>query len=105
MVKTQIWVMRMMTRNVRALTVAGLIVAAAACDNRPKVWTAWVYADAISLANSNTLTGFSSFEQCQVAAISMLRSFPNPDAGAYECGYMCRWDRDWQTHVCKETRK
>jgi hypothetical protein len=87
----------------KALLTAVLLLAG--CDDRPPVWTAWVYEDRDDLTKSETLTSFKTFEQCQEAAISKLRSYPDPDAGGYECGYRCRYDPSMQTNVCKETRK
>lgn len=81
------------------------LLALAACDDRPKEWTAWVYRDRTDLTQSVKLVGFNSFEHCQEAAITTLRSYDDPDAGDYECGYMCRYDPGLQTNVCKETRK
>lgn len=75
----------------------------AGCDDRPDSWTAWVYEDRDDLSQSETLTGFNTFEQCQSAAIQQLRTYDNPSGGDYECGYKCRWDGG--TNVCKETRK
>jgi hypothetical protein len=79
--------------------------ALAGCDDRAKEWTGWAYPDRNDLTKSESLSGFKSFEECQEATIAKLRSFPDPDAGDYECGYMCRWDASMQTNVCNETRK
>lgn len=79
--------------------------ALAGCDDRAKEWTGWAYPDRNDLTKSESLSGFKSFEECQKATIAKLRSFPDPDAGDYECGYMCRWDASMQTNVCNETRK
>lgn len=88
----------------KALAAASLLYVGA-CDSRAKEWTAWVYADRDNLAKSETLTGFETFEGCQEAAITKLRSYQSPDNGDYECGYMCRYDQTMQTNICKETRK
>ena len=74
------------------------------CDDRPNGWTAFIYEDATNLYKAETLTGFTSFESCQQAAIATLRAYPNPDAGDYECGRKCQWDSNYQAHICKETR-
>lgn len=81
-----------------------LMLLVAGCDDRAKEWTAWVYRDK-SLTTHETMTGFKTFEECQLAAISKLRTIPDPDSGDYECGYMCRWDDSFDNNVCKETRK
>jgi len=77
----------------------------AACDDRPNSWTAFVYRDLSAMEASDTLTGFKSFSACQEAAIATLRSYPDPNAGSYECGFKCEWNPAYQAHVCKETRR
>ncbi len=86
------------------LGIMGLL-SLAGCDDRPKEWTAFVYRDQADLSQSLKLVGFNSFERCQEAAITTLRTYDDPDAGDYECGYMCRYEPAMETHVCKETRK
>lgn len=64
-----------------------------------------VYPDAENLERYIRLPGFKSFELCQQAAINVLRSQPDPDAGTYECGYMCGPSSDYPgMTICKETR-
>jgi hypothetical protein len=75
------------------------------CDDRAQEWTGWAYPNANDLTVSVSLSGFKTFEECQQATIGRLRAFSDPDAGDYECGYMCRWNPSFQTNVCKETRK
>lgn len=75
------------------------------CDDRAKEWTGWAYPNRNDLTVSESLSGFNSFEECQEAVINKLRTYPDPDAGDYECGYMCRYNPSMQTNVCKETRK
>lgn len=81
------------------------LLALAGCDSRAKEWTGWVYPDSDNLAHSISISGMKSFEACQEAAISRLRALPDPDAGDYECGFRCKWNADYGTNVCKETRK
>lgn len=81
------------------------LVGLAACDTRANEWTASVYPNANNPALAVTMQGFSSFEQCQEAAIGMLRSFEKPDEGGYSCGRMCRWDPLMRSNVCKEIRR
>ena len=94
---------------VRGIPTLVMVISAAAtcsgCDSRAEEWTAWVYPNASDLSLSISMNGFATFEQCQEAAIGKLRSFDEPDAGDYDCGYMCRWDARFETNVCKETRK
>lgn len=80
-------------------------LALTACDDRPKVWTAWAYPSAADLTVSETVGSFNTFEFCQEAAIERVRSYEQPDAADYECGYMCQFDPAMQINVCKETRK
>lgn len=88
----------------RAAAFVLLLASLAACDTRPPAWTGWVYPDAGNLAHSTSLQGFKDFESCQEASINLLRSYPNPDKGTYECGYRCRWDSMLGVNVCAETR-
>jgi hypothetical protein len=82
-----------------------LLLALAGCDKRPRQWDAVVYPDADNLQSYIRVDGFKSFELCQQAAINILRSQPDPDAGDYECGYMCGEDPDYPgMNTCKETR-
>ena len=77
----------------------------ASCDDRPQEWIAWVYPHGENLVLSESMIGFETFEKCQQAAIMKLQSYKEPDAGAYQCGYMCRYDPQSGVNVCKEIRK
>ncbi len=77
----------------------------AGCDSRPDQWDAFVYPDADNLLVDETIRGFKTFELCQQAAISRIRSMPSPDNASYECGYRCEYRPDWDVNVCKETRR
>lgn len=52
---------------------------------------------------------YESFEQCQAASIGALRQLAfqhqSDDFGSYECGVGCRYEKEWDMYVCKETRK
>lgn len=91
-----------MARNGLSVIAALLLTS---CDDRPEAWTGWAYPNRENLTYSVSLTGFRTFEQCQEATIGALRTFSDPDAGDYECGFKCRWDPNFQTNVCKTTRK
>jgi hypothetical protein len=82
-----------------------LLLLLAGCDKRPDQWDAFVYRDGDDLTRHVELRGFKTFEQCQQASINLLRSYPEPDEGDYECGYKCEFDPDLTLNVCKETRK
>ncbi len=62
----------------------GPLLLLAACDQRPNQWDAFVYQSADDLKRHIEMRGFKTFEQCQQAAINVLRSMPEPDAGDYE---------------------
>jgi len=81
------------------------MLALTSCDDRPHTWTSFVYRDAGNMDRADTVGGFKTFEACQQFSISVLRSYPEPDQGAYACGYRCRLDPIYQTDVCKEIRK
>lgn len=89
----------------RYLTFIPALVLVAGCDSRAKEWTGWAYPDRNDLSKSESLSGFKTFEECQEATIAKLRTYHDPGAGDYECGYMCRYDSHLQTNVCRETRK
>ena len=90
-----------------AWRVAALVAVAAllAAYNRGPQWQGWVYPDRSDLTEDIPVGAFTTFEQCQEAAIARLGSLPNPDDGDYECGRACRWKPEWNINVCKETRK
>jgi len=67
-------------------------------------WTAYVYPDANDLSRSQQYGPFSSFEDCQIAAINNLRGRGLATKGDYECGLNCEYKPEWQTSICEETR-
>lgn len=83
------------------------------CAKPQETWTAFVYPPGRSLAAedaSKAIYGhYESFEQCQSASIGALRQWasenPSDDFGSYECGVGCRYEKEWDMYVCKETRK
>lgn len=76
------------------------------CDNRPDHWDAFVYPDAADLSGYERISGFTSFELCQRAAIDRMRSIQRESGGDYECGYKCESNPNLGgLNVCKETRK
>lgn len=90
-----------------------VLVLLGGCAKQPETWTAFVYPPGKSLAAedaSKMIYGhYESFEQCQSASISALRQSaaesPSEDLGSYECGVGCRYEKEWDMYVCKETRK
>lgn len=99
----------------RRLRLAALpfIVVLGSCSRQPDTWTAFVYPPGKSLAAedaSKAIYGhYQSFEQCQDASIGALRQLASQqqseDFGSYECGVGCRYEKEWDVYVCKETRK
>jgi hypothetical protein len=82
-----------------------LLLLFAACDRRPQQWDAFVYPDADNLAIYERIAGFKTFELCQQAAISRLRTDGKADDGDYECGFKCERHAELSGYVCEETRK
>jgi len=83
------------------------------CYGQSDTWTAFVYPPGKSLAAedaSRAIYGhYESFEQCQSASIGALRQLASENQsesfGSYECGVGCRYEKEWDLYVCKETRK
>ena len=95
------------------LIVMPFLVLLGGCSGQSDTWTAFVYPPGKSLAAedaSGAIYGhYASFEQCQQASISALRQLASDnrseDFGSYECGVGCRYEKEWDMYVCKETRK
>ncbi|MEG0192174.1 MAG: hypothetical protein RR698_03310 [Stenotrophomonas sp.] len=89
------------------------LVVLGGCSRQSDTWTAFVYPPGKSLAAedaSKAIYGhYESFEQCQDASIGALRQLASQqqseDFGSYECGVGCRYEKEWDMYVCKETRK
>ncbi len=89
----------------RAALLAPLLLLVA-CDSRPREWTAWVYPDPVEHPERKaTLKGFKTFEQCQEAAISTMRSYPYAQYATYECGYRCEYSAEINDNICAEVKK
>lgn len=67
-------------------------------------WTAFVYPNANDLSSHQEFGPFSSFPDCQVAAINNLRGRGLATKGDYECGLNCEYNAEWRTRICEETR-
>jgi len=104
-----------MRRHARTLLLLPLL---AACHKEPEVWTAFVYPPGESLAAKDAQKAifgrYSTFEDCQSAAVGSLRqhheSLSDERAdelgfGDYECGVGCRYESQYDLYMCKETRK
>ena len=76
-------------------------------------WTAFVYPDIENIpsadqAHNYTIGNYSTFEECQAAAIERIRNnyATTGRQGDYQCGYKCsRRDDFGGLLICKETRK
>ena len=83
-----------------------------ACTHDPD-WTAFVYPDINDIPNAAEVSNFtigtySSFEECQSAAIERLRGWTASKGkqGDYQCGYKCTNRKEYGgLLICKETRK
>lgn len=99
-------------RRLRLIALPCLVVLGS-CSRQSVTWTAFVYPPGRSLAAedaSKAIYGqYESFEQCQSASIGALRQWASEnssdDLGSYECGVGCRYEKEWDMYVCKETRK
>jgi len=102
----------------RTALVAATALLITSCVWEREVWTAFVYPPGQSMAAEDAQRAiygtFSTFEECQVAAIDSLRqhlarmSDEETDElgmGGYECGVGCRYEREYGLYMCKETRK
>lgn len=97
----------------RLATLTLVSLALTACDNRPAVWKGFVYPSGADLGTHADLGTFDTFEQCQSAALGVIRGFDRAEEGEdgrpaadYECGFKCAPDESMSgINVCKETRK
>lgn len=99
----------------RALIAFGLVAALllGGCIGKPDRWTAFVYPPGKSLDAEDAQKAiqgvYSTFEDCQSAAINSLRQLQaitkSDEFGSYECGSGCRYEVGMDLYICKETRK
>ena len=100
-----------MDRIVLAVLIGAL--ALTGCFWKPDRWTAFVYPPGKSLDAEDAQKAiqgvYSTFEDCQSAAINSLRQHQAltkaDDFGSYECGSDCRYEAGMDLYICKETRK
>lgn len=84
-----------------------------ACSSEPERWTAFVYPPGQSTAAEDATKAiwgrFSTFEDCQAAAVGALRQrqalTQSAEFGDYECGVGCELNAGIGLYVCEETRK
>lgn len=80
------------------------LMALAACEERPKDWTAYVLPDPDRLESEVYIGGLKDFETCRRAALDVMVQLGGSDVGIYECGYDCHMSRTYHTLICKELR-
>lgn len=67
-------------------------------------WLGLVYPDRSDLTKDIVIGSYSSFEQCQSAAISWLRTYNFQISGDYECGLNCDTSHG-KPYLCETTSK
>lgn len=105
----------MLMRRYLPIIAALLLVS---CTKEPERWTAFVYPPGKAIDSDNVHRAihgqFSTFEDCQTAAIGSLRQHLDSmtyeqihelGEGDYECGVGCRFESKHGLYMCKETRK
>jgi len=93
-------------------TVIVLVLLLIGCS-RSSDWTAFVYPDIDDIPNADnvqnfTIGNFSTFEECQIAAIDRVRNNKATTniQGDYQCGYKCAIKENiGGLLICKETHK
>jgi hypothetical protein len=80
------------------LTLTALLLTG--CNDK---WAGFVYPTASLVTHVNS-GSYDSFEDCQTASISMLRTMDAQAAGSYECGKNCKFQEEYGMQVCEETR-
>ena len=88
----------------RVALLATTLVALAACDERPKDWTAYVLPNPDRMESGVHIRGLKDFETCRRAAIDVMVKLGGADVGIFECGYDCHYSRSYRTQICKEMR-
>lgn len=99
-----------MTRKIVFLAICCLTLSS--CFDGSK-WTAFVYPDINNIPRAGdvqnyTIGEFSTFEECQSAAIARLNYIyeTTNKRGDYQCGYKCSIRKDYEDLlICKENRK
>ncbi|MBA4010699.1 MAG: hypothetical protein C0481_02420 [Phenylobacterium sp.] len=88
----------------REFFLATTLLAVAACDQRPKDWTAYVLPDPDQVESGVHVGGLKDFEACRRAALDVMVRLGGSDSGVFECGYDCHYSRSYRTMICKEVR-
>ena len=68
-------------------------------------WTGFYYPDADNIGDSSKWViqpGFGSLDECRNWAEDISTGNTNFD---YECGYKCKYNKEYGTNVCKKTEQ
>ena len=74
-------------------------------ESRNPNWIGWVYPDANNLTKYYSVgQSFPTLQDCRASALNNItnNNYSNAD---YECGHMCRYDKQYDLYVCKETSR
>ena len=85
-----------------AVFLAAFVLSGCSSNNE---WTGFYYKDKDNIGDQKTWiiqSGLKSKEDCRAWVIDMAKDNLNYD---YECGYKCRYEKAYNTTVCKETVK
>ena len=91
-----------MRNSIKAVTLFSvLILLGAGCGER---WIGFYYPDRSDLSVSRRSQELSSLEECR-SWVDDQRSLRRDEETQddYECGRRCRYDKDWDGYICKET--
>ena len=87
-----------MTRIILAATA---VVVLASCFHE-EMWSGWVYPDKANLLVDRPIGNYPSLGACRSAAKRMIAQ-EGWETADYECGLNCKYDAEWEIHICEET--
>lgn len=67
------------------------------------VWKGHLYPNLSNLQDNIYIGDYPSFDACRDTALTILRRTEWISTGSYECGLNCRYEKEWDTYICKET--
>lgn len=74
------------------------------CFFKKETWVGFYYPDVSDLTKSIQSPTFKSLDECRVWVNSQVHLYnPSGEGYDYECGKNCRFDKDYQVYICKET--
>lgn len=72
--------------------------------SKKETWTGFYYPDMTDLDKVIQGPEFSSINECREWINSQVYIHnPSGEGYDYECGKNCRFDKDYQVHICEET--